>query len=100
MWPAWSCCCWDWSGASRSPDPTSAAAAETETRRRTPQQIAAADKLFPGRLVTVVPQSSGPPWLQDGFAGMVCDRQRLYLRAAKVVQTQVGPSLVVCSVPL
>jgi phosphoserine phosphatase RsbU/P len=78
----------------------SATADEIENRRRTLQEIRAADRLFPGRFVTILPQSSAPPWLKDGFAGMVCDQQRLHLRAAKVVQTPAGPSVVISSVPL
>jgi phosphoserine phosphatase RsbU/P len=77
-----------------------AAADQIEGGRTTPQQIMAADKVFPGRSIAVLPQSSAPPWVKDGFAALVCDQQRLHLRAVKIVKLPDGPSLVVSSVPL
>ncbi|HEX3155015.1 MAG TPA: SpoIIE family protein phosphatase [Candidatus Angelobacter sp.] len=78
------------------------AAAEEEIARHssTPENIAAADKAFPGRTITVQPISSLPKWVRDGFAGLVSDKGRIYLRAANSHHNSDGPAMVVSSVPL
>src|SRR5260370_29408498 len=77
-----------------------AAAEAIEKRHSTPQQVMASDVLFPGRSITSVPKDTAPSWLKDGFAGLVCDQKRLYLRAVNSVPTPKGSSMLVSSVPL
>jgi sigma-B regulation protein RsbU (phosphoserine phosphatase) len=75
------------------------AAAELIVRRgMTPEQINAADTVFPGRSITVLPQGAAPEWLKDGFTGLVADQGRLSLRAANTIVTQRGSAMVVSSV--
>ena len=47
------------------------AAAEEEITRHstTPEKIAASDMSFPGRSIAVLPKSSLPGWVRDGFTG-------------------------------
>jgi phosphoserine phosphatase RsbU/P len=66
----------------------------------TPEKIAAADKAFPGRSIAVLPTSSLPGWVRDGFAGLVSEKGRIYLRAVNSHQDSHGPTVVVSSVPL
>lgn len=77
-----------------------AAAAEEITRHNsTPEKIAANDSVFPGRSIAVLPMSSVPPWLKDGFTGTVTDNGHIYLRAANSITGPKGPAMVVSSVP-
>jgi hypothetical protein len=78
------------------------AAAEEEITRHssTPEKIAAADTEFPGRSITVLPMSSLPGWVKDGFSGLVNEKGRIYLRAANAHKDSRGPAMMVSSVPL
>jgi phosphoserine phosphatase RsbU/P len=75
-----------------------AAVEEIERHSSSPEQIAARDLLFPGQSITVVPQSAAPAWMKDGFAGLVTDRDHVYLRAAHSAKVK-GPVMVISSVP-
>lgn len=76
------------------------AAAEEEITRHssTPEKIAAADLSFPGRSITVLPTSSLPGWVKDGFTGLVNEKGHIYLRAANAHKNPHGPAMVVSSV--
>ena len=76
------------------------AAAEEEIARHssTPEKIAAADTAFPGRSIAVMPESSLPGWVKDGFSGLVNDKGRIYLRAANAHKDSRGAAMVVSSV--
>jgi phosphoserine phosphatase RsbU/P len=58
------------------------------------------DNVFPGRTVSVLAEANRPPWLQDGFHGLVLEDRRLFLRAANVVKTGAESQVVVSSVPV
>lgn len=76
-----------------------AAAAELVTRRgATPQQIMAADTVFPGRSLNILSEAEVPAWLKDGFTGLISERNRLSLRAANAVTTRQGRAMVVSTV--
>jgi phosphoserine phosphatase RsbU/P len=76
-----------------------AAAAEQVTRRgTTPEQIMAADTVFPGRSLVILPKAETPAWLKDGFIGLVSDGKELTLRAANAVSTRQGPALIVSTI--
>jgi sigma-B regulation protein RsbU (phosphoserine phosphatase) len=75
-----------------------AAVEELERHSGSPEQIAARDQAFPGQSITVVPQSTAPAWLKDGFASLVSDRGHLYLRAAHSARLK-EPVMVISSVP-
>lgn len=77
-------------------------AAEEEITRHssTPEKIAVADKSFPGRAIAVVPTSSLPGWVRDGFTGLVSEKGHIYLRAANSHQDSRGPAMVVSSLLL
>jgi len=66
----------------------------------TPEKIAAADKAFPGRSIAVLPTSSLPDWVRDGFTGLVSEKGHIYLRAVNSHRDSHGPAMVVSSVPL
>jgi sigma-B regulation protein RsbU (phosphoserine phosphatase) len=76
------------------------AAAEEEITRHssTPEKIAAADTSFPGRSISVLPTSSLPGWIRDGFTGLVSEKGHIYLRTANSHQDSHGPAMVVSSV--
>lgn len=78
------------------------AAAEEEITRHssTPEKLAAADKAFPGRSIAVVPTSSLPDWVKDGFTGLVNEKGHIYLRAANSHRDSHGQTMVVSSVLL
>ena len=77
-----------------------AAAVEEITRHSsTPERIASVDGSFPGRSITVLPASALPSWLKDGFAGLISDKGRIYLRAANSLPDPKNLSMVVSSVP-
>lgn len=78
------------------------AAAEEEITRHssTPEKIAAADTTFPGRSIAIVPTSSLPRWVKDGFSGLVNEQGRIYLRAADAHRDSRAPAMVVSSVPV
>ncbi len=78
------------------------AAAEEEITRHssTPEKIAATDKSFPGRSIAVVPTSSLPNWVKDGFTGLVNEKGHIYLRAANSHRDSHGQEMVVSSVLL
>ncbi len=75
-----------------------AAVEELERHSGSPEQVAARDQTFPGQSITVVPQSATPAWLKDGFASLVSDHGRLYLRAAHSARLK-EPVMVISSVP-
>ena len=76
------------------------AAAEEEITRHssTPETITARDTSFPGRSITVVPTSSLPGWVKDGFTGLVNEKGHIYLRAANSHRDSHGQTTVVSSV--
>lgn len=76
------------------------AAAEEEITRHssTPEKIAAADTAFLGRSIAVLPSSSLPGWVEDGFTGLVNENGHIYLRAANAHKDPHGPAMVVSSV--
>jgi sigma-B regulation protein RsbU (phosphoserine phosphatase) len=78
------------------------AAAEEEITRHssTPEKIGATDMAFPGRSIAVLPKSSLPGWVRDGFAGLVSEKGHIYLRAANSHQDSHSPTMVVSSVLL
>ena len=78
------------------------AAAEEEITRHsnTPEKIAATDQAFPGRSIAVLPRSSLPAWVRDGFAGLVSDKGHIYLRAVNSHHDPRAQAMVVSSVLL
>jgi sigma-B regulation protein RsbU (phosphoserine phosphatase) len=76
-----------------------AAVEEIARHSSTPEKIAASDGLFPGRSIAVLPLSSLPVWVKDGFTGLVRENGRIHLRAANVIIGPRGPAMVVSSVP-
>src|ERR1051326_2937995 len=78
------------------------AAAEEEITRHstTPENIAHSDTSFPGRSIAVVPKSSLPGWVRDGFTGLVSDNGHIYLRAANSRRDPRAQAMVVSSVLL
>jgi sigma-B regulation protein RsbU (phosphoserine phosphatase) len=78
------------------------AAAEEEITRHssTPENIAVANKSFPGRSIAIVPTSSLPAWVKDGFTGLVSEKGHIYLRAANSLQNSHSPAMVVSTVLL
>jgi phosphoserine phosphatase RsbU/P len=78
----------------------SAAAEQIAKRGSTPEQIMAADRLFPGRTVTVQPADKAPSWFKNDFGGLTQDQGHLKLRAATRIQTANGAELVFSDVPL
>jgi sigma-B regulation protein RsbU (phosphoserine phosphatase) len=58
------------------------------------------DSVFPGRVVTVLPENARPKWIKDGFHSLVLDQGHIYLRAANVVNVRHKPLAVISSVPL
>jgi phosphoserine phosphatase RsbU/P len=62
--------------------------------------LQAEDTVFPGRVVTVLPETARPTWLKDGFHSLVLDQGHIYLRAANVVNVGRKPFTVISSVPL
>jgi sigma-B regulation protein RsbU (phosphoserine phosphatase) len=75
-------------------------AAEEEITRHssTPEKIAATDTAFPGRSIAVLPTSSLPGWVKDGFTGLVNEKGHIYLRAANAHKGSHGSAIVVSSV--
>lgn len=78
----------------------SAAAEQITKRGATPEQIMAADSLFPGRIISIVPASKAPAWLKNDFSGLTQEQGHLKLRAAKRIQTANGAELLLSDVPL
>lgn len=58
------------------------------------------DPDFPGRTVQVADEASRPGWLTDGFNNLVLDQNRLYLRAADIVDAGNKKLTVISSVPV
>lgn len=58
------------------------------------------DPTFPGRTVQVADEASRPGWLTDGFNNLVLDQNRLYLRAADIVNVGSKKLTVISSVPV
>jgi sigma-B regulation protein RsbU (phosphoserine phosphatase) len=58
------------------------------------------DTVFPGRVVTILPETVRPQWIKDGFHSLVLDQGHIYLRAANVVNVAHKPFTVISSVPL
>lgn len=65
-----------------------------------PEQIRPEDKIFPGRVVFISPESSSPKWLKDGFSSLVIDHGKIYLRAANIAGTGRKKIAVISSVAL
>lgn len=63
-------------------------------------QVKASDTVFPGRSVLVLPDSTHPKWLKDGFNGLVLDQGGVFLRAANIVNDGDKQVAVVSSVPV
>jgi sigma-B regulation protein RsbU (phosphoserine phosphatase) len=63
-------------------------------------QVEDEDTVFPGRVVTVLPETARPKWITDGFHGLVLDDGHFYLRAANVINVGHKPVTVISSVPL
>lgn len=78
------------------------AVAEEEITRHstTPEKIANSDTSFPGRSIAVVPKSSLPGWVRDGFTGLVSENGHIYLRAANSHRDPRAQAMVVSSVLL
>jgi phosphoserine phosphatase RsbU/P len=78
------------------------AAAEEEITRHssTPEKIIARDASFPGRSIAIMPKSSLPAWVKDGFTGLVSEKGHIYLRAANSLQDSRSQAMVVSSVLL
>lgn len=76
-----------------------AAVEEIERHKGTPEQIAARDLTFPGRSLTIISPSDAPDWLKSGFAGLVTEQGRAYLRAAHTATTTQGTRFVISTVP-
>ena len=76
------------------------AAAEEEITRHssTPEKIAAADKSFPGRSISILPTSSLPGWVKDGYTGLVSEKGHIYLRAVNSHRDSHGHEMVVSSI--
>src|SRR5262249_38552036 len=51
------------------------------------EHLQADDTVFPGRTVQLLPASSQPAWIKDGFRSLVLDDGKAYLRAADVVNS-------------
>ncbi|HEV2989271.1 MAG TPA: PP2C family protein-serine/threonine phosphatase [Candidatus Angelobacter sp.] len=64
-----------------------------------PEQLKPQDNIFPERTVAIMPPSSSPKWLKDGFSGIVLDGGEMYLRAANTT-TQTQPLTVISSVAM
>jgi phosphoserine phosphatase RsbU/P len=78
-----------------------AAAEEEITRHRsTPEKITATDTSFPGRSIAVLPKSSLPAWVKDGFTGLISEKGHIYLRATNSLRDSRGPAMVVSTVLL
>jgi sigma-B regulation protein RsbU (phosphoserine phosphatase) len=76
-----------------------AAVEEIERHGATPAQVVAREPAFPGRSITMAPQSAAPLWLKSGFSGLVTEQKHVYLRAVHSAQTAQGPMIVMSSVP-
>jgi sigma-B regulation protein RsbU (phosphoserine phosphatase) len=63
------------------------------------QMLTADDAAFPGRTVEIFAESSRPPWMKDGFRGLVLDQGRVFLRAAKIADSGRKKFAVISSVP-
>jgi phosphoserine phosphatase RsbU/P len=75
-------------------------AAEQITKQSaSPEQIMAADTVFPGRKISVLLATDAPAWLKSDFSGLVNERGKLQVRAATSVKTSTGRALVISSVP-
>jgi sigma-B regulation protein RsbU (phosphoserine phosphatase) len=73
--------------------------AEGQGAANATQTIAADDAAFPGRTVEILPESSRPTWLKDGFRGLVLDQGRVFLRAANIADSGRKKFVVISSVP-
>ncbi|MGE5322826.1 MAG: PP2C family protein-serine/threonine phosphatase [Actinomycetota bacterium] len=78
----------------------SAAAEQILRRGDTPEHVMAADALFPGRTISVLPASSAPAWLKTDFSGLTNQQGQLFLRAATSLQNAKGRELVISTVPV
>jgi sigma-B regulation protein RsbU (phosphoserine phosphatase) len=78
------------------------AAAEEEITRHsnTPEKIAAEDKSFSGRSIMILPTSSLPSWVKDGYTGLVSEKGHIYLRAVNSHRDSRVPTMVVSSILL
>ncbi|MBZ5491511.1 MAG: SpoIIE family protein phosphatase [Acidobacteriia bacterium] len=78
------------------------AAAEEEITRHSsnPEKITARDTSFPGRSIAILPTSSVPGWVKDGFTGLVNEKGHIYLRAVNSHQDPSGNAMVISSVQL
>lgn len=80
----------------------SASAQQVSHVKRLPEQTEAKtdETVFPGRTVSVLPETAAPKWLKDGFQGLVTDQGRIYLRAAAKVEAGGKRAWVISSVPV
>jgi sigma-B regulation protein RsbU (phosphoserine phosphatase) len=53
-----------------------------------PEQIKGDEDVLPDRTILILPESSRPKWLQDGFNGLVVYNGQAYLRAANLVRSE------------
>ncbi|HEY6971057.1 MAG TPA: SpoIIE family protein phosphatase [Candidatus Angelobacter sp.] len=58
------------------------------------------EAIFPGQTIQVLPESSRPKWLKDGFKGLVFDHDEIYLRAINMVKRGDKQLAIVSSVPV
>ena len=65
-----------------------------------PQELNVDDTVFPGRVIRILPESSRPAWLTNGFNGLVQDNGTIYLRAANIIGNGPRQLTVISSVPL
>lgn len=65
-----------------------------------PEQIRGDESVLPDRTILILPESSRPKWLQDGFNGLVVDHGQAYLRAANLVKAEAREFAVVSTIPV
>lgn len=65
-----------------------------------PEQIQGDENVLPDRTILILPESSRPKWLQDGFNGLVVDHGQAYLRAANLVRAGDKEIVVVSTIPV
>ncbi|HEX5434397.1 MAG TPA: SpoIIE family protein phosphatase, partial [Candidatus Angelobacter sp.] len=78
----------------------SAAAQQILNRHETPEHIMAADTVFPGRTISVIPASAAPMWLKTDFSGLTSQHGQLLLRAAISLPNPKGREWVISSMPV
>jgi phosphoserine phosphatase RsbU/P len=76
-----------------------AAAEQISKRGSTPAQIMAADQVFPGRKIVILPAASAPAWLKGDFAGLVNDAGALQVRAVTPLEGSGARAYIISSIP-